>query len=674
MGETSASLLALLAAGIWAVASHLIGRLLRDLPPKERPTAAAVNFLRNGVGLLAFLLIWIGVGGALPAGDGFWLLLASGALGFAVGDSLYFAALPRLGVQTAAMVGLLNVPLAVLMGWVWLDQSLPPAALASMGLVLFGVLLVLGRRADGMSPERGRGLLFALLAAVSWSGATIGGHHAIQEVGVMAGASVRLLGALLGGFTCAALLGIVRGRTIRGELRELGRPLLSRTLFWLFLPAVLCASVLNLIPFHLALRELPGGVAALLFSTTPLFTLPLAPLFREEISARMVLGTAVGFAGVAGVVLSVTAGSTPTLSLRPLPAPEVIGARWPDLALDSEGSVGMTYLVPGEPNRLELCRLGEEGWGSPQLLAEGDDWFVNWADFPQLSFEGADPVATWLERRGEGTYAYGVRLRSPGGEHSWLHGDESPTEHGFVSLVPLAGSRAGNSTFAAWLDGRETEGGGPMTLRGRVLGGPEVMLDGRVCDCCQTDAALLPDGRVLVAWRDRSDGEVRDIAWTVGPPSGPFPAPQVLHPDGWTLDGCPVNGPAVAASGSSAAIAWFTLAGGEGRVQVAFTGGATEGFSAPVRVDEGSPLGRVDAAYLGEHLVVVWLERAGLAAVWRARIVGQEGELGSVVSLGTVSGERSDGFLRMVPGPDGLVAAFTDAAEDVLRVVGLTLR
>lgn len=670
MGETSASLLALLAAGIWAVASHLIGRLLRDLPPEERPTAAGVNFLRNGVGLLAFLLIWLGVGGALPAGNGFWLLLASGALGFAAGDSLYFAALPRLGVQTAAMVGLLNVPLAVLMGWVWLDQSLPPAALASMGLVLLGVLLVLGRPAAGMPPERGRGLLFALLAAVSWSGATIGGHHAIQEVGVMAGASVRLLGALLGGVACAASLGIVRGRTIRGELWALGRPLLSRTLFWMFLPAVLCASVLNLIPFHLALRELPGGVAALLFSTTPLFTLPLAPLFHEKISARMVLGTAVGFAGVAGVVLSVAAGSTPDLSLRPMAAPEVLGARWPDLARDSEGSVGMTYLVPGEPNRLELCRLEEGGWGAPQLLAEGDDWFVNWADFPQLSFEGEGPVATWLAKRGEGTYAYGVRLRSPGVEHSWLHGDESPTEHGFVSLVPLAG----NATFAAWLDGRETEAGGPMTLRGRVLGGPEVLLDGRVCDCCQTDAALLADGQVLVAWRDRSDAEVRDISWTVGPPSGPFLAPQVLHPDGWTLDGCPVNGPAVAASDSGAAIAWFTLAGGEGRVQVAFTGGSAGGFASPVRVDEGSPLGRVDAVYLDGHLVVAWLERAGLAAVWKARIVEPEGELGPVVSLGTVSGERSDGFLRMVAGPDGLVAAFTDAAEDTLRVVGLALR
>ena len=36
-------------------------------------------------------------------------------------------------------------------------------------------------------------------------------------------------------------------------------------------------------------------------------------------------------------------------------------------------------------------------------------------------------------------------------------------------------------------------------------------LDGRVCDCCQTTAAITNDGPVVV-YRDRSDDEVRDMS------------------------------------------------------------------------------------------------------------------------------------------------------------------
>jgi drug/metabolite transporter (DMT)-like permease len=58
--------------------------------------------------------------------------------------------------------------------------------------------------------------------------------------------------------------------------------------------------------FHLGLRGLPSGVAAVLFATTPLFTLPLGAALGERHGARAVAGALLGFAGVAGVVAAVS--------------------------------------------------------------------------------------------------------------------------------------------------------------------------------------------------------------------------------------------------------------------------------------------------------------------------------------------------------------------------------
>jgi hypothetical protein len=65
-------------------------------------------------------------------------------------------------------------------------------------------------------------------------------------------------------------------------------------------------------------------------------------------------------------------------------------------------------------------------------------------------------AAHWLVKRGSATYAYDVNItQSKDGGKSWSkpivpHRDNTQTEHGFVSLIPLNDGRLG----ANWLDGR----------------------------------------------------------------------------------------------------------------------------------------------------------------------------------------------------------------------------
>jgi hypothetical protein len=326
-------------------------------------------------------------------------------------------------------------------------------------------------------------------------------------------------------------------------------------------------------------------------------------------------------------------------------------------------------------------------------VARGDDWFVNWADFPALAWHEQLGVATWLRKLGEDVHAYGVeRATTADGGASWtepqlLHGDRSPSEHGFVSLVPLPFG----DFQAVWLDGRHTQGdghgGGPhgamalYTRTVRVSGpsGDEIQLDGRVCDCCQTDAAVLPDGSLIVVYRDRSESEVRDISYVRGKPGipGSFSEPRTIHEDGWTFPGCPVNGPAVAARGDRVAVVWFTLGADQvPRVRLALSEDGGQRFSPPFLIDGERALGRVDAAFLEDGtLVISWLARAADgegAAVWCARPVSPAGLLGESIVVSLTGGERADGFLRLAPCDGGALAAWT--AADGLAVARLDVR
>ena len=123
-----------------------------------------------------------------------------------------------------------------------------------------------------------------------------------------------------------------------------------------------------------------------------------------------------------------------------------------------------------------------------------------------------------------------------------------------------------------------------MSIRTALIGpdgtiGAAAVLDERVCDCCQTAGAATPEG-TFVAYRDRSDAEMRDLA-SVRRVGEIWTPPAAVHNDSWTIRGCPMNGPQVAASGRRVALAWYTEGDGA-RVRVAFSEDAGAHFGAPV--------------------------------------------------------------------------------------------
>ncbi len=250
------------------------------------------------------------------------------------------------------------------------------------------------------------------------------------------------------------------------------------------------------------------------------------------------------------------------------------------------------------------------------------------------------------------------------------HRDGTATEHGFVSLFSL------NDTVGAlWLDGREMSGSGhamhgsadeAMSLRAALLtphGGTtgDWLIDDRVCDCCQTDTAVTPDGIVAV-YRNRTEDELRDIS-LVRFDGKTWSRPRQIAEDGWRIAGCPVNGPAVTARDERVGAAWFTAADGASRVYFAQSSDSGKTFGERVRVDAGAPLGRVDVVLLDDGAIVSWLGQTeqGDAEI-RLRRIDAASEAGDALVLTGTSAARSSGFPQMVLSADRLVLAWTETA------------
>jgi hypothetical protein len=370
------------------------------------------------------------------------------------------------------------------------------------------------------------------------------------------------------------------------------------------------------------------------------------------------------------------------LAVRQLEAPAAAGSGEPNLAVAPDGRVLLSWIEPAGENQHSLryaARAKGGAWSKPETIASGSGWFVNWADFPSLAaLPDGTLFAHWLAKSGPGTFAYDVRVtRSRDGGRTWSepitpHRDGTQTEHGFVSMSPASGQAMG----LVWLDGRRTAGtaheghGGAqaeMSLvhstldrEGRL--GPEKILDGRVCDCCQTDAAVA-EGATVVVYRDRSEKEVRDMS-VVRFVDGRWTEPRPLAHDGWEINGCPVNGPAVAAAGREVAAAWFTAANEKSRVSVAFSADSGATFGAPSVVDDGRPLGRVDVVFLAKGVALVsWLEQAQKGTELRVRRVSPDGSRGEALTVAVSCAARSSGFPRMIESGGEVVLAWRDAAE-----------
>ena len=397
-----------------------------------------------------------------------------------------------------------------------------------------------------------------------------------------------------------------------------------------------------------------------------------------------------GMRGIAGGLaigwLALHAGQAPAtrdafdLQLRSVLSPAAAPSGEPQLSVSARGVLLSWIERAGARATLKFAERSATGWSAPRVVASGDDWFVNWADVPSvMRLANGTLAAHWLQKSGPGTYAYDVRLSySRDNGQTWSpsflpHHDGTKTEHGFASLFEIPGSGLG----LVWLDGRAMAAGA-MTLRSAAFDRAwkqtaDLGVDLRVCECCPTSVAVTSEGPV-VAFRNRTEDEIRDI-YVSRLEGGKWSEPKAVHDDGWRINACPVNGPMLSARGRDVALAWFTMKAGQGQAFVAFSKDAGRTFAAPIRVDDGGSLGRVDVELLPDGAAMPsWIEYAKDKAEFRVRRIDPSGTRSEAVTVAAITAARPSGYPRLARHNDELVFAWTEIARGVAGVPDGTRR
>ncbi|MCK4518917.1 MAG: DMT family transporter [Candidatus Omnitrophica bacterium] len=280
-------ILALLSAASWALGTILWRKIGNKISP------LSMNLSKGIIGLI-FLGAMLLLTGIEPVNfKTFSILALSGLLGIAIGDTLFFMSLMRLGPRLTSLMGALTPVLIALSAVFLLGER--PSFLGWIGIFLtvIGVIRVLRERVPQKEiiTDKSLGIKYGLLSILAMTAGVIFAKIGVEKSPALEATFIRVLGAVTG----LALWGR-KGRKLKEWLLPFKDfHLLKRVSF-----VVIIGTFGGFWLFLLALKRIDASVAGALGSTTPLFILPMtAIMLREKISLRAGMGAAIAVCGVA---------------------------------------------------------------------------------------------------------------------------------------------------------------------------------------------------------------------------------------------------------------------------------------------------------------------------------------------------------------------------------------
>jgi drug/metabolite transporter (DMT)-like permease len=285
MGE----LLALLTALIWAAAVILLKRSGESVPP------FALNLFRVTVSSVLLLPTAFLAGQASVTSaslSDILLLVASGAIGVAISDTLFHASLNRIGAGISAIIDCLYSPLTVLLAFLALNERLSTLQLVGLALVLGGVFAAARHEPPhGVAPRQvAVGVVWGVLAMVALAVGIVIAKPVLDRSTLLWAATVRQVGCL------AVMLPVALLSRRRAQILGALRP----SSVWLHsLPGAVLGSYLGLICWIGGLKYTKVGVAAILNQSSTIYILILAAIFlKEPFTRRKLLASLVALAGI----------------------------------------------------------------------------------------------------------------------------------------------------------------------------------------------------------------------------------------------------------------------------------------------------------------------------------------------------------------------------------------
>lgn len=284
-----AGLLAAVMAAVGALLARSLGKLIHPV---------AMNAVRCSIAAVCFVLIWaLGSGeagdwrAALP-----WLFISVMG-GMIVGDSLYLAAITRIGPGRAAPLAMSFPIPTLILSVLLMGETVSVTKVAGILIGVTGIWLIAtpGRRTSEVlagalgetARERRAGTSLAIGASISWGVSIVAFKPALDIVSTDFANVSRMVfaGLVLGIASRPHLPGLRRALKIPSmRLAALASGLAGVLTTWLLAQCVLLAG---------------SSTASLLSSMTPVFAAPMAWLiFGERLTLRLLLGIVLGIVSI----------------------------------------------------------------------------------------------------------------------------------------------------------------------------------------------------------------------------------------------------------------------------------------------------------------------------------------------------------------------------------------
>lgn len=288
---TSGEFYSLFVAFIWAIAVVMFRASGTTTPPN------ALNLFKNTFAFLLFIPTMVLLDIPFNPSSNGWedaaVLLASGALGIGVADSLLFASLNRLGAGRAAVVDSLYSPLIVLFAFFYLSEPVGLILLAAVGLMVSAILLIAWKQDPDDTPisrqDLRLGVLYGVLAMVGMAAGIVAAKPVLNRADVLWSTTVRLAGGL--GFL---LLYLPHGPS----RREYARAFRPGRHWRLLIPASFVGSYVAMAIWIAGMKYTDTSIASVLNQTSVLIVPVLAAFFlKERLTKRKGIAILLGFAG-----------------------------------------------------------------------------------------------------------------------------------------------------------------------------------------------------------------------------------------------------------------------------------------------------------------------------------------------------------------------------------------
>ena len=285
MGEV----LALVTAVTWALAVIFFKRSGEAVRP------VGLNLFKNVLALVLFLPTFYLFGERLflaaPLND-YLLLLASGALGIGIADTLFFKSLNLLGAGRTAIVDCLYSPFIIGLSLVWLGERLTVLQIVGAVMIISAVLAITREHAANPA-DRGAAIWGVALGAASMACTAVGIvmiKPLLNDAPLLWVTETRLAGGVV-----MLLLTLLVRRDRMAILRSIAAP--QR---WGFTAAGgFTGGYLAMVLWLAGMKYTQASIAAALNQTSSIFVFVFAALLlKEKITAVRFAGITLGVVGV----------------------------------------------------------------------------------------------------------------------------------------------------------------------------------------------------------------------------------------------------------------------------------------------------------------------------------------------------------------------------------------